>query len=655
MLITYSSVQARLNTSNLEEMAAYIAANGRAPYNSSQSAVCGVWLVFNIWFANVIRAKFPAFNMPVIIYSIVVNISCTFGPEFPTVATAEAFIKRLIIAIFMGLAIGAGASLFIFPISSRQVVSKQMAGVLALFKRSISLEKDYLQSLEKEDMFALEIVETSAGRSEPERKGGKKDKGPPLTQEQKNALALRGTIAATRELMGKIYGDLKFAKRDIAWGHLAASDFSEVFNLIRMFIIPMTGIGTIMDIFQRVGRERGWDGSGEADGGLFQHFKPLDKEESQRIWNDIMKQLHEPFEILSEAIIQGIDHGGILLKLFPQPKGQKKAGADADVEASGGQLSPGQVGFSQVINEKIETFNSRKSEILRIWAKEKGLSSDGRPQNWDKENTRLFEKRRNDQAQLYVILYLEKLMQATGEAVQDFVAFAESKVHDGTLAKKRLIFPNGRRLRKWILGIFNSEDSTAEDSPDILERGTNVVYLGQGWMHKRDPEHLPAANAWQKFGNGIRACSRFFGSPESMFGVRVACATMTIGIVAFLEQTQRFFLEQRLVWAMIIIAIGMTQTSGQSIFGFLCRVGGTFMAMVNCFIIWYIVDYRTPGVFVFLWLFIFVEYYFFFKYPQFIPAIMICIVTQVLILGYEIQTQSLGIAASEASGQPYYP
>lgn len=410
MLITYTGVRARLNTSDLQEMAAYIATHGKAPYNSSQSAVCAVWLVFNIWIANCIRAKYPAFNMPVIIYCIVANISCTFGPEFPTVAAAEAFVSRLIMAIFSGLAIGTAVSLFVFPISSRQVVYMQMAGVLGLFKRAISLEKDYLQGLEKEDMFSLEIIETSAGRSEPERKGGKKDTGPPLTQEQKTALALRGVIAATRELMGKVYGDIKFAKRDVAWGYLGANDFSEVFNLIRNFVIPMTGIGTIMDIFQRVGRDRGWDGSEEVEGGLFEEFKPYDKEESQRIWNDIMKQLHEPFEILSEAIVEGINHGGILLQMFPQPKEQKKAGADADVEASGGQLRAGQVGFSQVINEKVDAFNNRKSEILRIWAKEKGLSSDGRPETWDKNSTRLFEKRRNDQAQLYVILYLEKLV-----------------------------------------------------------------------------------------------------------------------------------------------------------------------------------------------------------------------------------------------------
>ena len=231
MLVTWSGVQARLNTSDLQEMAEYIAVHGSAPYNSSQSAVCGVWLFFNIWLANVIRAKYPAFNLPMIIYSIFANISCTFGPEFPTVAAAEAFIKQLIIGIFVGLGIGTGCSLFLFPISTRQIVVKQMAGVLGLFKKSIALEKEYLQGLERDDMFSIEITETSAGH--PEAKDGKKSKAPKLTKEQKTAAALRGTLNGTRELMGKIYGDIKFAKRDVAYGYMSAKDFGELFSLIR--------------------------------------------------------------------------------------------------------------------------------------------------------------------------------------------------------------------------------------------------------------------------------------------------------------------------------------------------------------------------------------------------------------------------------------
>lgn len=47
--------------------------------------------------------------------------------------------------------------------------------------------------------------------------------------------------------------------------------------------------------------------------------------------------------------------------------------------------------------------------------------------------------------------------------------------------------------------------------------------------------------------------------------------------------------------------------------------------------------------------------YFFLKYPRFISIFLVSIVTEVLIIGYELQVRKIGIAASAASGQPYYP
>lgn len=75
--------------------------------------------------------------------------------------------------------------------------------------------------------------------------------------------------------------------------------------------------------------------------------------------------------------------------------------------------------------------------------------------------------------------------------------------------------------------------------------------------------------------------------------------------------------------------------------------------------------------------------YFFIKFPQFIPAIMICMVThvsdsihlgsclvlfardgryhgrlipvQVMIIGYELQALKVGIQVTESNGQAFYP
>lgn len=126
-----------------------------------------------------------------------------------------------------------------------------MTGILGLSKKVIALEKEYLQGLEKADMFTVEVTETSAGDpGKKGEKGSKKDSGPPLTQEQKTAMALRGVLGSLRELMGKTYADIKFAKRDVAFGYLRSKDFGRLYDHIRAFVIPMTGIGVIMDIFQ---------------------------------------------------------------------------------------------------------------------------------------------------------------------------------------------------------------------------------------------------------------------------------------------------------------------------------------------------------------------------------------------------------------------
>lgn len=42
---------------------------------------------------------------------------------------------------------------------------------------------------------------------------------------------------------------------------------------------------------------------------------------------------------------------------------------------------------------------------------------------------------------------------------------------------------------------------------------------------------------------------------------------MTVGIAAFLENTQAFFVAQRLVWALIMVAIGMTMSESRYEFG----------------------------------------------------------------------------------------
>jgi hypothetical protein len=99
--------------------------------------------------------------------------------------------------------------------------------------------------------------------------------------------------------------------------------------------------------------------------------------------------------------------------------------------------------------------------------------------------------------------------------------------------------------------------------------------MGAEFGKRIDPEHLPPRNFGERIGDNIRKISDFFRSSSSAFAFRVTCASMSIAIINYLHDTQKFFQEQRLLWSMIMIAISMSRLAGQSTFNFGLRVIGT--------------------------------------------------------------------------------
>lgn len=230
MLALWSALQARINTTPA-------GVDPRLPgYNSSQSAVCGVWLFFSIWLGNTLRAKLPSFNLPVIIFSILVNVATTFGAVMTGLEAAERFVLQLLTAMLAALAITLGVNLLIIPVSSRQVLSRELGACLGLLRKTVSLQRAYLVRLESEDMFSLATrTETQLNQWGKAAKGNK----PKLTKEAKAAKALQESVTKLKEMAGKLHADAPFAKRDIAWGKLDARDLGKIIRLFRNIYIPV--------------------------------------------------------------------------------------------------------------------------------------------------------------------------------------------------------------------------------------------------------------------------------------------------------------------------------------------------------------------------------------------------------------------------------
>jgi hypothetical protein len=502
-------------------------------YNSSQAAVCAIWLFANIWFVNVLRAKMPALQFPVIMYSIFTNVAFTYGPLFQTIAQGEALVKQLLEGFLTAFAISTGVSLFIIPVSSRTVVFKEMTGYVAAIRGGLKAQSAYLQSLEKSDMFG----ESAATKSE--EKGGnssntKSKKVSTGAGSSPEAQALKGSIAGLAGLHGKLHGDLEFGKREFAYGKLEPHDLDKLFSLFQMILIPMIGMSTITDIFERIAERRGWIDS--TDKTLFdteeawEHDPDVQsKIREKKVWNEIMKVLHEPFAIVSAHMDEGLEHAGLILGFVAPPKKQSKSGtADEDVEAKGDRVRPGDEGFGDYLEQQLTIFYNKRGQALSAWAQGRHITAeefnaatsppiDGSPIGDDQI------RHQKDQQQLYLILYMEFLLYSTGTAILNFLRFADSKKADGTMSKNKFIVPGVHRIKKWILNLHNEDSTTDETTPDSLEGTQSTIYMGAGFGKRKDPEHLPAKNAWEAFGNGIRTIPRFLGSVESTFGFRVAC------------------------------------------------------------------------------------------------------------------------------------
>lgn len=280
-----------------------------------------------------------------------------------------------------------------------------------------------------------------------------------------------------------------------------------------------------------------------------------------QVWNDMTEQIHASFQLLTEPIDQGLEHAGICLEILPKPKKSKNINhsrsnnVNIDVEGHGGQICPGDEQFGAIVHNKVLNIYTQRGNILRTWLSERLLVVD----EMDPAHSQHFmgdDALPRNQPQLWVSLYLEQLIFSAGEAIQSLIAFADRKVSDGTMNHKRLIFPCKYRRWRWLKSFIIKRELSSTQNPDILE--ANDVYYGDSYNQKKDPERLPPQGTWQHIGSGLCKVPKVLGSKESAFGFRVACAAMTVGILAFLEKTQKFFQDQRLLWAMFAIALGMT-------------------------------------------------------------------------------------------------
>jgi hypothetical protein len=316
-------------------------------------------------------------------------------------AAGISFAKRLMEAFFTGLAIATGVSFLVFPVTCRKIVFKEFGGYLQALQGALQAHRVYLCSLEDPDCLGKSIVTEAEGENS-------------LAPE---ALAVRAAIGGITALHGKLQGDLPFAKREIAMGKLDADDLKEMNKLIRNIMLPVIGLGAILDVFERLAALRGWT-QAHLESGL-----DLEEAEARRKtlveWSENIKAIHDPFDSIVEVMVEGLEHVALQLQLKKPSEASKSKSNDphpsGDVEAEAVATRPGEKGFADYLEQKIKVFDGGKQQNLRQWCTRHGidLSPDFFEHPEDAEfaespelrNVKTEQHQRN-QRQLYLLLYV---------------------------------------------------------------------------------------------------------------------------------------------------------------------------------------------------------------------------------------------------------
>lgn len=514
---------------------------------------------------------------PMVAFSIFAIISLTQSCQVLSIQEGLHSVKELLCTFMIGFAIATGVSLFILPLTSRKNVFGGFRAYPTAITKVLESFKAYLDSLRQSSDSGSDNQTTDTSQTILDRQ---------VTENSKTA-AVTAALQSLQGLHDKLHAELFYASREVAWGKLDATDIKVIIAHLRPILLSVAGIVMSTPLIDKSTSGKTLSGSllGGSDLGTGQS-RPM-----SCFWKRYLESLDQNITTVTELANLGMQHSFTVLGVLSK----KVASANNDLEANPNAIKPGQRDFADHLKVRIKHFSSRHGCTENLFT----TSCSQRPPSYrcKCDETTCSSPTKEE---LLVALSLENLEDTALAAVHDLVNLAEQMEQAGKMQRARLILPGAAQLIAWLSfnTLYSGTTSQNHDSVEEEPDDPDARHLEE----LSDPEHLPASSTWQRLGNRLRSLSHMMSSDQSVFGFRAACASFTVGILAYLHQTQHFFTEQRLVWAMIVVVLGMSPSTGASVFSFIWRLIGTVVALVLSLVVYYIADGKTAGVIVFLYI-----------------------------------------------------
>lgn len=494
-------------------------------------------------------------------FSIFCVVAMTHTPSFTSISEGLIFVRRLLETFLIGLAIAAAVSLFVLPMTSRQNVFEALRSYPRALDEFFLAQITFVQKEKNRPQ-----LEVSANQgTESQTKG---------TLHESSKAAISSAYDTLQRLQSKIDAERAYTKIEMDWGRLSEEDLNVLASPLQLLNVSLAGLAMIPDAFSGTA-EKGLPQE-TFDGTTITEDCPVDVDAKHRSWETLMISLEERLRSTGALAASGFS---LALDLLEVPTSRystlRPSKVSSDVEKQVDEAAKACPNGMATFCERLAVYKQHRLELHNIWRPHFSTSSPA-----DADTLRTF-------------VFVEHLQNKVLQAINNLVQCAKLRSEDGFTRRTRFICPTFRGM---------NPVPPAAQNHFLRSRTSRTNLPAVRSPRAMDAEHMPPANRFEQIGEFAGTITRVFTSNESKFGARVALASFSVAILAYLRQTEEFFDAQRLIWAMIVIVIGMKPQRGASIFGYFARVVGTVVAVVLSFVVWYITNGHVAGVLVFLYI-----------------------------------------------------
>lgn len=277
-------------------------------------------------------------------FSIVINVSATYGTLLPTMEMCELFVREVLLSMLTGLGVSFGVGIFFIPITSRVSARKMIVGYITLLKQTIRAEQEQVKLLKSRRIYRVETSTASVQM--------RSNKRP----------SVEDTLQQLASTHRALEAEINCIAREVEFNRLSTDNFREIFSNLGAVAFQIRGLDTIADALKQnatIQEQRMNEGSGMAGGG--------DSEESHnsQLSVAIYRNANSLFTEVAGLVEESLNHFLITFQMGPsslRKKQQHKGTADDTRDPC---YFPGGGSFSTYLEQRLHNIHTQALENLQ--------------------------------------------------------------------------------------------------------------------------------------------------------------------------------------------------------------------------------------------------------------------------------------------------